>query len=751
MAKRPLNSQPVRKTAKKKSSAGAWIVALLLICGAGGGAYYYMEQQAEQARLAEEKRLAAEEAARQKAKRAAEEAARKRREAEEAERKRREAEEAERKRREAEEAERRRREEEERRKQQEVEEPEPEPEPEPEEEPSTYDKEVKIVGTSSLEEKAQFQAMLEELIEKGDYAAFSKSFTAKILESAKELMNKDVLNYNAYRQSTTLATAMDLCLLIDYAGEETLQAITSPEEGNEEGYTQENGREFMKWLLLDRNRPLHTLMQHFMLHEGAADNMAYAIDTFYKIWLDTPQKDRQKYMNLSIACALVHPKVATGPGRLRNPTKPLLDMVQLHRYFREKDAKRKLEYDLKKMEVRLLLNVVDIRLTQSEIDWVEKNIKYKKDKWVEEALGSIRYRMDKAANGVDPYTYYTFAELRKEGGVCGDQAYFAINTAKCAGIPAIYASGDGAQGGHAWAVAFLGKNKWKEVNSLGYTTGAYSDMCSRRRHHVSMLLNQKANDKEDKLMMAADGMLFARFMMSNEAVAEARAASRFVTRKYPLLTSAWANLVTVLADERGETPDKSVWNKLYFDLMRNGKKNTELLDIAGEIQTDYLLADANDASRKTKMSQNLRQLKRMVGDDRTDLLLDAVQRHGDMLAESKDVRGLMKLYKDMLQEFGDKPDVFQKMLNQYVAYLEDIEDMDTRQWANVARDVNRIFEKKVWTDTTDHFRIGKEVAIQKKVAGLFEKAGNTRKAEKMIEEGEERVQASKDKYQPEED
>lgn len=47
----------------------------------------------------------------------------------------------------------------------------------------------------------------------------------------------------------------------------------------------------------------------------------------------------------------------------------------------------------------------------------------------------IRYRMDRAALGKDPYTNYTFQEILDEGGICMDQAYFAVNTAKCNGIP----------------------------------------------------------------------------------------------------------------------------------------------------------------------------------------------------------------------------------------------------------------------------------------------------------------------------
>ena len=66
------------------------------------------------------------------------------------------------------------------------------------------------------------------------------------------------------------------------------------------------------------------------------------------------------------------------------------------------------------------------------------------------AYSMIRYRMDRAALGKDPYTNYTFQEILDEGGICMDQAYFAVNTAKCNGIPSAYVTGDGNRGPHAW-------------------------------------------------------------------------------------------------------------------------------------------------------------------------------------------------------------------------------------------------------------------------------------------------------------
>ena len=121
---------------------------------------------------------------------------------------------------------------------------------------------------------------------------------------------------------------------------------------------------------------------------------------------------------------------------------------------------------------------------------VEKNLSYDRASWASKAYNSIKYLMERAKNGKDPYTHYTFEEIRKEGGVCRDQAYYAANTAKVMGIPAVYAVGDGDRGPHAWVVSNDSETQWNQINSYGYKTGTYSNPCSGRRHHESMLLLQ---------------------------------------------------------------------------------------------------------------------------------------------------------------------------------------------------------------------------------------------------------------------
>ena len=63
----------------------------------------------------------------------------------------------------------------------------------------------------------------------------------------------------------------------------------------------------------------------------------------------------------------------------------------------------------------------------------------------------VEYLMERAVDGLNPYQEYSFAEILKEGGICGDQSYFCVNTARAQGIPAMTIAGETDLGGHAWA------------------------------------------------------------------------------------------------------------------------------------------------------------------------------------------------------------------------------------------------------------------------------------------------------------
>lgn len=739
---------PPKKAKPQSSGGGGVIIFLLLVLVLGGGGYYWYQQdvaakeKARLERLAAEKKAAKEKAAREKAER-------ERLAAEKAERERLAAEEAERLRREAEEAERRRREQE-----QTTDEPEPQPEPEPEPEPeptptpteqpaqSPYDAPLVLSGTegNSRTSNETYNGMIDHLLQAGDFNDFARAFAAKLKAEAPLVVGGEKLNYNLYKSSKNMVQAVDLCQVIRMSGQEELAKLlkTAPNEPT-------GGKAFFEWLLRDKSQPLHAFMQNFTLEGAQRQNMTYALNTFYEIWKSCPPKERAKYLNPAIACALVRPEHARSNGMLRNPTSPVLSIVQVFNYFREMDAKRKLLTDIKKMSVERLLHVVDLRLTQSEIDWVHENLTYTRDKWGE-AYGSIRYRMDRAANGKDPYVHYTFAELRKEGGVCRDQAYFCGTTAKCKGIPAIYTVGDGDRGPHAWVVLCVADNQWSQINNYGYTTGRFSGPCSGQNRHESVFLSQTKVERAGKIAPAADSILLSRFLSDEGCAEEARGCARYTAAAFPTLTAAWDNLIATLSDERAAAASTNEWRKAYNEMSRLGSKNGELVDLAAKVQDEHLMEGRTAGAQKNALDNTVRQMKRNMGNDRADLVVDTIERQAKLMEENKDYRGMLNLYKKQLKDYAGRGDVFQQLLGHYFAHMDAMEAPEL-EWSRMAKEVDKIFSKNVLTNTGDYFKLTKEVAIQQQVANCYERAGNAKKAAKMKEEAEQRLQNSKSRFQ----
>ena len=750
-------------SAKQKKSPLGLIIAIVLVLGlAGGGAHYYMQEQEriaaeEKARKAEAARKAAAEEARRKAeeeeaaRKAAEEEARKAREAEEAARKAeeeaaaRKAEEAARARREAEEAERRRREAEKAT-------PEEEDTPEPpttsaqeEQKPeSPYAAELPLTGTecNTPANLAAFESMVDTLLSQGDFEQFAAHFNPRIKAAMPELISGDKLGHSAYQRCRNLVQAIDLCLLADMAGHQELSnmlAATAKEYRN----GPDAPKSFFQWALRDKTRPLHSMLQSFMLNEGHPQNMGYAIKLFFELWDRTPERDRAKYLNLAIACSLVSPSAAQAPTKVRQSKAPALTMPEVYDYFREKDAAKKLATDIKKLSVSQLLYVVDARLPRSEFEWVLQNLSYKQANWGD-AYSSIKYLMERATQRTDPYTTYTFAEIRQEGGICMDQAYFAHTTAKCAGIPAVYIVGDGDRGGHAWIASLIDDVTWKQTGSYGYKTGRFANSCSGRWLHESVLLNQNKKTTDDKMEKAADGMLLSAYLMRIGSTDEARGAAKFVTSSYPLLTAGWANRIRVLAFDQQRMPTTETWRSISQNLMRHGRKNGELIDLATEVEDKYLMDGKSTSAQKSSMKRSMDTLKRTVGEGRSDLVVEAIERQGRLLSENGDIRGLSVLYKKQLKEYTDRGDIFQQLLGQYMSFMG--EDATPRDWKMLAKDVEKLFEKHVRSAGSDYFKLSKEVAIQHMIADAYEKADDTKKANKIRLEADERLQAGKDRY-----
>ncbi len=123
--------------------------------------------------------------------------------------------------------------------------------------------------------------------------------------------------------------------------------------------------------------------------------------------------------------------------------------------------KEKLRMDPRLLGVGELKFVIDAPLVSSEFDWVRDNptLSHQDPPKAFESIGYDHGRVSK--NLFDwPWESYRLAVIKEHGGICVDQAYYAAISGKALGIPTIYFSGQGKDGGHAWIGYLKGPGQW---------------------------------------------------------------------------------------------------------------------------------------------------------------------------------------------------------------------------------------------------------------------------------------------------
>lgn len=174
-----------------------------------------------------------------------------------------------------------------------------------------------------------------------------------------------------------------------------------------------------------------------------------------------------EYANLAIAIAAVNDS-ALPPywphHQVRSDLVPREVPAPADQFGRwvEANASGRLLHDLRRFSAGQLTFVVDAFLASSEIAWAKKNIPFHIGIFGR-AFSSIRYREDriKSRRFFWNEEAYTFAAIRKRGGICIDQAYYAAYAGKALGLPTVLFNGQGSNGGHAWFGYMSGVNKWE--------------------------------------------------------------------------------------------------------------------------------------------------------------------------------------------------------------------------------------------------------------------------------------------------
>ncbi|CAM2792771.1 hypothetical protein [Rariglobus hedericola] len=185
-----------------------------------------------------------------------------------------------------------------------------------------------------------------------------------------------------------------------------------------------------------------------------------------------------EYSQLAIAIALVydesppsywpHWQVSekTLPRRLPAP-------LDAFKFLVDADQRRVTLQKLGQLSAGELKFVVDLAAPATELAWAQRTVKFPLADLVK-SYESVRYRHDRidAREYVWTGASYDLEEIRREGGICVDQAYYATQAGKARGVPTLLFSGAGQDGRHAW-FGYLGIGRQWVLDAGRYAEQRY--------------------------------------------------------------------------------------------------------------------------------------------------------------------------------------------------------------------------------------------------------------------------------------
>ncbi len=462
-----------------------------------------------------------------------------------------------------------------------------------------------------------------------------------------------------------------------------------------------------------------------------------------EFWMKTSAMPRSRYSSLALACAMLNPRIASSPSKLRassstNISTTPLTLEQVFEYFMEMDEARELLTDISKLSPSELLFVVDVRLPRSEMDWARKKVRLTRKGWGG-AYSMIRYRMDRAALGKDPYTNYTFQEILDEGGICMDQAYFAVNTAKCNGIPSAYVTGDGNRGPHAWVNLLTTDETWQSYGGYGYNTGHFSHPHNCKSKHESTLLqgmDKKVNGA--RLDTSLDYLSLADLFEEMQKPDCARVMLEAATQATPGSPLGWERLIALMGRPESGTKLEE-WDELVAMIKRKFRSRPDYLAMAARVEDEYIFPMRDASTNKRHVARDLKKLEKETDEGRSDLTSAAIKRQADLLMENGDKAGVAALYRKSMKDYARRAEVFEALMGQYYEYVS----QDQEAVLQMAKEAESSYNRYIRTKSGDYFKVKKEAAIQRRIAGYYEKGGNGKKADSLRKDAEKREKNSK--------
>lgn len=218
----------------------------------------------------------------------------------------------------------------------------------------------------------------------------------------------------------------------------------------------------------------------------------------------------ERYATLAAAVCVVHDRPFT--RRINENMTHAPDPLYIFDYFVKYESRT--AFGICNMPAELLVYVVDVTASIDELLWAAE--RYQGDAEIGRRFFEIEYDHAHFRDGTPKKVTqagFSLANILLHGGVCADQAYFAMTVGKAMGVPTTYTIGRSSDVSHAW-VGFLqseGRNVWWNFDAGRYEAyqgvrGIVLDPQTRQHvpdSHVALLAGLAATNEILRLQAAA--------------------------------------------------------------------------------------------------------------------------------------------------------------------------------------------------------------------------------------------------------
>jgi hypothetical protein len=482
-------------------------------------------------------------------------------------------------------------------------------------------------------------------------------------------------------------------------------------------------------------------MEEFLLTIQPEDDGGKVLKFLMDAW-DNSKDKIDKYFPLALACAVVFDREVTIP----NPITPAKEYspggssatvsgMERYRWFLEKNEKTRLAAPVDHSTARDLVWVVCAPVSTSELEWSLKKMHLARKKWGN-AYGMVEYLMERAVKGLNPYKEYSFAEILKEGGICGDQSYFCTNTARAQGIPAMTLGGETDLGGHAWVAMKIKPDEWTtgigRIGGVSKGTTGNPQTGKTVTEQEIQLWGDRAHQSPATTLSVARHLWLAGYFEAAGKDAAHDTATRLANQIGPSFTETWAALFDQFKARMKLTGDPvkpdnlEDWKWFSKSMRREFKDNPRMASLAAEAENEFIFPYGDEGDIDRLLLRERRRIARDSG-EQADLIAASLKRQADLILKRGDPaakRDIGRLYDSALRRYGASITGFKTMADDYFNFCRE----DSEYAPKAARDIELAFKRVVETGTKDWFRAKTESSIYQMICGYYRAAGDEARA-----------------------